>query len=108
MTSVSLSTPARGLRRVRLDLATIELALVRSSVGALGAARHACRHCRRTPLVGERVYLYATAKGGEELVCELCRPLRAAAPDRSQLMRSPEQAGSVRPVARRPPHALPT
>lgn len=105
MASLSLTAPVRGMRRVRLDMATIELALVRSSVGALVGTRTVCRHCRRTPLVGERVYLYARAKGGEEVVCELCRPLRASAPERSALVRSPEQAGSVVPVATRPPRA---
>jgi hypothetical protein len=102
MPTVSLPSSARGFRRVRLDVATIEKSLLRASVGALGAARHTCRHCHRTPLVGERVYLYAAAKGAEDLVCELCRPLRTAPPDRSRLMRSPEQAGSVRPLGARP------
>ena len=29
------------------------------------------------------VHVYAVAHAGEELVCELCRPLRTAEPDRS-------------------------
>jgi hypothetical protein len=41
------------------------------------------------------VYVY-----GSDLVCELCRPLRAASPDRTLLVRSPEQAGAVRMLAR--------
>jgi hypothetical protein len=50
--------------------------------------------------VGERVYLYASGPDREEIVCELCRPLRVAQPVRSLLVRSPEQAGAVRSVPR--------
>jgi len=35
-----------------------------------------CADCGRTPLIGERVYLYDSAA----LVCELCRMLRPAEP----------------------------
>jgi hypothetical protein len=41
------------------------------------------------------VYVY-----GGDLVCELCLPLRTGSPDRSLLVRSPEQAGAVRMLAR--------
>ena len=68
-----------------------ELALLRKSVGALTDKRALCVHCHRTPLVGERVYLYAQA-----IVCELCRPRRRNAPERSELVRSPEHARAVR------------
>ena len=71
--------------------ATIESALLRKSVGLLTDARPRCHHCHRTPLVGERVYLYASA-----LVCELCRPRRRDAPQRSELVRSPEHRRAVR------------
>ena len=43
---------------------------------ALGAGRQRCAHCRRTPLVGERVFFY-----GERMVCALCRHLRREPPD---------------------------
>jgi hypothetical protein len=75
--------------------ATIESALLRKSVGLLTDARPRCHHCHRTPLVGERVYLYASA-----LVCELCRPRRRDTPQRSELVRSPEHRRAVR--VRRP------
>ena len=68
-----------------------ELALLRKSVDALADARDRCVHCHRTPLVGERIYLYAHA-----LVCELCRPRRRDAPQRSELVRSPEHKRAVR------------
>jgi hypothetical protein len=71
--------------------APIEQALLRRSVGRLADERPRCAHCHRTPLVGERVYLYAQA-----IVCELCRPRRRNAPERSELVRSPEHKRAVR------------
>ena len=72
----------------------LELALLRKSVGALAAGRMRCVHCRRTPLVGEQVHHY-----GQRLVCELCRPLRREAPERSELVHSPEHKRAVRVLA---------
>jgi hypothetical protein len=71
--------------------APMERALLRRSVGALSEERPLCVHCHRTPLLGERVYLYA-----ERIVCELCRPRHREAPQRSELVRSPEHKRAVR------------
>ena len=71
--------------------APIAQALLRKSVGLLTDERPRCAHCHRTPLVGERVYLY-----GERIVCELCRPRRREAPHATELVRSPEHARAVR------------
>jgi hypothetical protein len=103
MPAVPLPLPARGPRRIRLDVASsaIETALVRASVGALRDGRHACRHCHRTPLVGEQVYVYASGRRGDEVVCEPCRPLRTAAPDRTVLVRPADQRATVRAVPAR-------
>ena len=79
-----------------------ELALLRKSVGALADARDRCVHCHRTPLVGEHVHVYAAGRRGEELVCDLCRPLRTADPDRTVRVRSAEAVPLVRPLAARP------
>ena len=73
----------------------LEDAILRRSVGALSAGRCHCYHCRRTPLVGERVYLYESA-GRERLVCELCRPLRREPPSRDVLVRAAGVEISVR------------
>ena len=89
----TVSAP-RALRRVRSRAFAIEAALLRASVGALNSRQLECRHCHRTPLTGERVYFYETRKS-TEVVCELCRPLRVTEPDRTELVRSPEQAASV-------------
>ena len=103
MPTVPLSSPLRGLRRMRLswNSSAIETALVRASVGALGAGRPSCRDCRRTPLVGEQVHVYESSRRGEEVVCELCRSRQTSPPVRTVLVRSPEQLGSVRAVPAR-------
>jgi hypothetical protein len=94
----TISAP-RTLRRVRSRAFEIEAALLRASVDALASARPTCRHCHRTPLVGERVHVYEN-RHRTEVVCELCRPLRTAAPDRTELVRSSEQGASVQQVER--------
>jgi hypothetical protein len=88
--------PTLSLRRSSAPARpALEQALLRRSVGEHEAHRHRCVHCHRTPLTGEVVHVYATVEG-ERLVCELCRPLRRAAPDRSELMHAPEHDRSVR------------
>lgn len=62
---------------------------------AADARRLACGDCRRVPLVGERVHFYAR-QAGEEMVCDLCRPRRADAPARTQLMHAPDSSRAVR------------
>jgi hypothetical protein len=37
----------------------------------MAANRSACSECGRSPLVGERMHLFA-AEGGERRICELC------------------------------------
>jgi hypothetical protein len=74
----------------------LELALLRKGVGALVAGRHSCSDCGRTPLVGERIYLFARGA----VVCALCRPLHAAEPERSDLVRHSERGHAVRPLLR--------
>jgi hypothetical protein len=87
------------LAHVKLRRPPSEISLMRRSVLALGAGRPRCHHCHRNPLVGERVYLYDAA-GAERLVCELCRPLHREAPQRSELVHSPEHRRAVKAVAR--------
>jgi hypothetical protein len=70
----------------------LERQLLRRGVDELEADRHACADCGRTPLVGERVYRYPRG----ETVCELCRPLRGAEPDASELVRHTERGQTVR------------
>ena len=76
-------------------IAFLETALLRRSVESAGARRGSCRHCHRTPLIGERVHFY-DAPTGSELVCDLCRPRRETAPRHSELMHAPEHERAVR------------
>ena len=69
----------------------VEISLLRHSVGALGARRHGCVDCHRTPLVGELVHIY-----GERLVCALCRSRHREAPVRTEVVRSPVHDLAVR------------
>ena len=77
---------------VTIDEQDLERALLRKSVGALSDDRDDCADCRRTPLVGETLYRYASGAA----VCELCRPRHRAAPDSSALVRSPGHEHVVR------------
>ena len=70
----------------------LELRLLRKSVGRLAAERERCSDCGRTPLVGERVHIYQRGA----VVCELCRPLRRATPERSQTVPHTEAGQTVR------------
>lgn len=70
----------------------LERQLLRRGVCELEAGRHACADCGRTPLVGETVHRYARG----EIVCALCRPLRAAEPEGTELVRHSERGQAVR------------
>ena len=68
-----------------------ELNFVRRSMRALSAARQGCAHCRRTPLIGETVFFF-----DEQMVCELCKPLRHDTPQRSEVVHSAEHELTVK------------
>ena len=69
----------------------LERELLRKAAAALRDALARCRDCGRTPLTGERVHVYARG----HRVCELCRPLRGDAPERSERVRGGESAVRV-------------
>ncbi|MEZ5122626.1 MAG: hypothetical protein R2736_13770 [Solirubrobacterales bacterium] len=77
------------MRRSRTEL---DEHYIRKSVGALSDEREPCRHCGRTPLVGERVHRLADGR----LVCELCRPLRRVEDAREELVQHFERGQTVR------------
>jgi hypothetical protein len=90
---------ARTVRRNPNSMATqvrempeLELAMLKRSVDEIAAGCERCGHCNRTPLVGERVYLYA----GGGMLCELCRTLRRERPMQSRLVHGPEFGHAVR------------
>jgi hypothetical protein len=73
----------------------LERELLRKSVGALTAGRASCHDCGRTPLVGERIYLFDDGA----LVCELCRPRHDGAPERSEAVHHSERGQTVKRLA---------
>jgi len=70
----------------------LQVALVRRAVHDCDAGRERCRGCRRTPLIGERVYL---APGGG-VYCELCRALDPEAAAESRIVHGPEYGHTMR------------
>jgi hypothetical protein len=74
------------------EMPELELALLRRGVDELAAGRETCGHCHRTPLIGERVYLYESGA----VRCELCRELHGAAPSGSHIVHGPEFGHTMR------------
>lgn len=79
-------------RAVHLSELDLERELLRKSVSLMDSGRHRCCDCGRTPLVGEHVHVYRRGT----VVCELCRPLRADAPERTELVRFAGRGATVR------------
>jgi hypothetical protein len=75
-------------------MATLELALLRRGVRQRDADRERCGRCRRTPLVGERMYL---VDSGPPL-CELCRSDQSAPPLQARQVRGPDFGRAIRLV----------
>jgi hypothetical protein len=78
------------------SIADFERALLRSSVTRLEAGRDNCRDCHRTPLVGERMYAYASGR----TVCELCSALRPEEPTESHIVHGSQARHTVLRVSR--------
>jgi hypothetical protein len=70
----------------------LQVALVRQAANRCEADHERCHGCRRTPLIGERVYLSALG----ELYCELCRALESATLVGSRIVHGPEFGHTMR------------
>ncbi len=75
-----------------LDEADLERELLRKGVGDRVAECPGCADCGRVPLIGERIYRYASVGA----VCELCRQARPARPEAWATVRHVEHGLSVR------------
>ncbi len=80
-----MGTPATEAR-------DLELALLKRGVEELVAGRECCARCERTPLIGERVYVYASGA----IACALCRPYAREDPVASRIMHGPEFGHTMR------------
>jgi len=74
------------------DVSDLERALLRRGVVQRAAHLERCGRCRRTPLIGERVYVYER----EAVRCELCRADERRAPLESHVIHGPEFGHSMR------------
>jgi hypothetical protein len=70
----------------------LELALLRRGLSERLAGSERCGHCARTPLIGERMYVYASSL----VVCELCRALQREEPADSHAVHGPEFGHTMR------------
>jgi hypothetical protein len=52
----------------------LERQLLRSSVLTMAAHRCSCSSCGRSPLLGERIQVFAIQEGRERALCDLCAP----------------------------------
>ncbi len=80
------------------DTPDLELALLRRSIDRLADECERCSRCRRSLLVGERVYDYA----GGHIACELCRAREHSEPDEMRIVHGPAFGHTLRIVDRRP------
>jgi len=79
-----MGTPVR-------EMPALELALLRRGVDELSAGCERCERCQRTPLIGERVYVYDSGT----ILCELCRVL-GHEPLSSRIIHGPEFGHTMR------------
>jgi len=50
----------------------LERQLLKTSVLAMAAGRSSCSSCGRSPLIGERIQVFAVRDGRERALCDLC------------------------------------
>jgi hypothetical protein len=79
------------------DMLDLELALLRRGLDERLAGSERCTCCHRTPLVGERVYVYESGM----IACELCRPAERQAPLGARLVHGPGFGHTMRIVVQR-------
>jgi hypothetical protein len=75
----------------------LELVLLRRGLEQRQAHGERCARCRRTPLLGERVFL----TDGETMLCALCRMLEPGPPARWGLVHATRHGQAIRIDGRR-------
>jgi hypothetical protein len=75
----------------------LETALLKRGVDERVAGSDRCRHCQRTPLIGESIYFYEHGT----MLCELCRQIESNSPLSSGLMHGPAFGHTMRITDRR-------
>ncbi|HLY50967.1 MAG TPA: hypothetical protein VKR21_17385 [Solirubrobacteraceae bacterium] len=82
---------------LRREARALERALLRRGIAHRDAETERCSRCRRTPLLGERVYL----PDAGPVVCELCRSGPIARELDSRLVRGPDFGRTLRIIGDR-------
>jgi hypothetical protein len=86
-----------AIQHPQREMAGLELALLRRGMNEREAGLETCSRCRRSPLIGERVYVYDR----DRVLCELCRCLHREAPRSSRLVHTPAFGHSLRIIDQR-------
>ena len=81
-----------ALSEIEREMAELELALLRQGMDQRAAGQECCTRCRRSPLIGERLYTYDRNR----VLCELCRSITREAPSGSRLVHTPAFGSSLR------------
>jgi hypothetical protein len=74
------------------DTLDLELALLRKGLDERLAGSERCTCCNRTPLVGERVYVFQSGT----IACELCRVRQRDSPIGTRTVHGPEFGHTMR------------
>jgi len=80
------------MRATLRDMLDLELALLRRGLDERLAGSERCTCCKRTPLVGERVYAYQSGV----IACELCRAQQRDEPIETRTVHGPEFGHTMR------------
>lgn len=74
------------------DMLDLELALMRRGLDERLAGSERCTCCNRTPLVGERVYVFESGV----IACALCRDRQRQTPLQTRTVHGPEFGHTMR------------
>jgi hypothetical protein len=85
------------LQHPQREMAELELALLRRGMDERAGGLETCARCRRSPLIGERVYVYER----ERVLCELCRGVHREAPRAIRLVHTPAFGHTLRIIDQR-------
>lgn len=79
------------------DMLDLELALLRRGLDERLAGSERCGCCNRTPLVGERVYVYSTGT----IACQLCSDTLRETPQEVRIVHGPAFGHTMRIIDQR-------
>jgi hypothetical protein len=79
------------------DMLDLELALLRRGLDERLAGSERCSCCNRTPLVGERVFVYSS----DVIACQLCSDARRESPLEIRIVHGPAFGHTMRIIDQR-------